>query len=154
MAEKMNTKKSLAFIVELLGLFILLIMVIVIVTQVFVMSRSQSLRAGNLTEAVVLAENTAEVASLSPDTAEFVRRASQMDNVTEAAFEDEGDEDIIGIIMDNDYSLLVSRQTEDTAAGIYAEDVIDVYFNDPDMAGEPLYTLRTGNYFDNQGGED
>ena len=40
----MRTGKDTAFTVELLGLFILLIMVITIISSVFVMSRAHSIR--------------------------------------------------------------------------------------------------------------
>ena len=56
----MKKTKNIASIVELLLLFVILLFVIVTVTRTFVASRSQSLRAQRLTEAVILAEDIAE----------------------------------------------------------------------------------------------
>lgn len=63
----MNRRKDTAFTVELLGLFILLIVVITVISSVFVMSRAHSLQARQLNEAVIIAESTAEAASAAPD---------------------------------------------------------------------------------------
>ena len=65
----MNNKRSIAFTVELLGLFILLILVIVMITQVFVMSRTRTIEARRLTQAVMMAQSTAEAASSEYDLA-------------------------------------------------------------------------------------
>ncbi|MBR2540102.1 MAG: hypothetical protein IKE85_04600 [Mogibacterium sp.] len=169
----MNTKKSLAFIVELLGLFILLILVIVIVTQVFVMSRSWSLRAEQLTQAVILAENTAEVASASPT---LTALSDNLSGTVNAAGSEGrilvNDESGAGRVYltekfnDNDKSggtfiIRVTRSlpeggtVDNPGNGIYAEDLIEIFPHDGPADDiyitedtEPLYALTAGTFFD------
>ena len=56
----MKRTRNIAFIVELLILFVILLFVIVTITRTFMASRSQSLHAQQLTRAVSLAESIAE----------------------------------------------------------------------------------------------
>ena len=77
----MNNKKSIAFTVELLGLFILLILVIVMITQVFVMSRARTIEARHLTQAVMMAQSTAEAASSEHDLSLLAEKIKAMDKL-------------------------------------------------------------------------
>ena len=53
-------KRNTVFIVELILLFLLLLLVITVITGTFMRSRGVSVRAGYLTDAVILAENVSE----------------------------------------------------------------------------------------------
>lgn len=150
----MNTRKSLAFTVELLGLFILLILVIVMITQIFVMSRSKSLEAKRLTEAVIIAENTAETASVSPDPDVLTEKIRSMESVISAEFEGQnGTGDLVAVCdtdgnpESSDFVIRIERKTEKGDHGIYADDSIHIYYGDAEMKGEPLYTLDSGSFF-------
>ena len=172
----MNNRKDTAFTVELLGLFILLIMVITIVASVFVLSRSHSLEAGSLNEAVILAESAAEVSSSAPDNEALADRLKTMDNNTgkSAVFressEASGSWNAVYASLKGEgagasqYIICVTRSypngtpEERPDGGTYAEDLIEVYARgaadpedigllDPSALGEPVYTLVTGIYF-------
>lgn len=143
----MNNRKDTAFTVELLGLFILLIMVITITTSVFMLSRSHSLEAGQLNEAVILAENAAEVSSAAPDNAALHDMLSGLDNntghniVSRETSEDAGSWNAFfasingsGAGVDGDiYLICVTRRypegtpEERPDGGVYAEDTIEVF---------------------------
>ena len=172
----MNNRKNTAFTVELLGLFILLIMVITIVASVFVLSRSHSLEAGRLNEAVILAENAAEVSSSAPDNEALRDRLKAMDNntgkdVISRDSSDNGSWNAVYASLKGDDSsaeqfiVCVTRSYPDglpderSDKGTYAEDKIEVYARgksgpedpgslEPSALGEPVYTLVTGTYFD------
>lgn len=170
----MNNRKNTAFTVELLGLFILLIMVITIVASVFVLSRSHSLEAGRLNEAVILAENAAEVSSTAPDNEALADRLKTIDNnfghsvVSRDSSESSGSWNAIYASLKDTkadkYIICVTRSYpngtpgERSDGGTYAEDLIEVYacgtadpegigLLEPSELGEPIYTLVTGTYF-------
>lgn len=176
----MNIRKDTAFTVELLGLFILLIMVITIVSSVFVLSRSHSLEARRLNEAVILSESAAEAASSAPDNEALRDMLYSLDNNTGHAVlsRDSSDEKgswnaIYASLKGDDakaeqFIICVSRSypygspEERSDGGTYAEDTIEVYArsgNEPEDIGllepsglsEPVYTLVTGTYFGSDG---
>ena len=140
-------RKDTAFTVELLGLFILLTAVITIVASVFVMSRSHSLEARQLNEAVILAQSTAEVSSAAPENDVLQDMLSEMDNnAGNNAISREGSEDAgswnaffasikRGEARTDDglYLICVTRRypagtkEERPDGGAYAEDTIEVY---------------------------
>ncbi|MBR1780606.1 MAG: hypothetical protein IJ751_04285 [Oscillospiraceae bacterium] len=143
----MKKKISIASIVELFGLFVILLLVIVVITETFVLTRGQSLRARHLTEAVTLAESVAEITSgadsperaaellgrmegAQPPTVEGERVVSRVDFAGQA---DAGD----------DYTVCLTLQADTGRAGSYVSEVIEVYFAQDDGA---IYTLSTGNY--------
>lgn len=173
----MKTERNTAFTVELLGLFILLIMVITVISSVFVMSRAHSLQARELTEAVILAENAAEVSSTAADNETLLDRlTNDFDNNGRhlaAASESSEDSGITVITaatlkktdtQDPD-KLYIVRVTRSYPEGRdYAEDIIDVYApgtadasdlgrTDPAKFGEPLYTLKSGTHLEAQTGK-
>ena len=171
----MNKRKDTAFTVELLGLFILLIAVITIIASVFVMSRSHSLEAKSLNEAVIIAQNTAEVASAACDDAVLQDLLKEMDNNSGnsvVARENSGGAGswnafLASVKMDGSgsrYIVCVTRTYPDgtpdekAGKGVYAENSIEVYEAgkvpaddlgqfDPSSQGTPLYTLVSGSYF-------
>ena len=175
----MNNRKNTAFTVELLGLFILLIMVITIVASVFVLSRSHSLEAGRLNEAVILAENAAEAASSAPDNNALEERLNAMDNNTGNAVvskdnsSDPGSWNAVYASLKGDdakaeqFVVCVTRSYPDglpeerSDKGTYAEDKVEVYARgnsapedigllEPSELGEPIYTLVSGTHFDSE----
>ena len=153
-------KNNPAFTVELLGLFILLIMVITVVTQVFVMSRSHSLEARQLTDAVILAEDVAEISSTGSGIDEITDRFMDLGLTAEVRSQFDGSQNWL-VAFDADAFLVVIERSVTTSgnagAGVYAEDIINIY--EPDAADamlvskenpvktEPVYTLVSGKYF-------
>lgn len=154
----MNNRKDTAFTVELLGLFILLIMVITIVASVFVLSRSHSLEAGSLNEAVILAESAAEVSSSAADNESLADRLKTMDNntgksaVSRESSEVSGSWNAVYASLKGEgagagagqYIICVTRSypngtpEERPDGGTYAEDLIEVYVRgaaDPEDIG-------------------
>ncbi|MBR2189257.1 MAG: hypothetical protein IJ860_07620 [Eubacterium sp.] len=139
----MKKKRNIAFIVELLLLFIILLFVIVVITQTFMKSRSQSLYARHLTEAVSLAESVAEVSMAASGRDEAVSMLGEMEQVQSVS--DAGE--IIGLEMKfapeggrTDHYRAEIRRTEEDA---FVTEEILVFFADET---EPIYSLETGNY--------
>ena len=150
-------KKNTAFTVELLGLFILLILVITIVTQVFVMSRSHSLQARQLTEAVIAAESMAEICSSEQEMDSLAGKLADAggDDATVRVLEN-GDNGLILALPYEGYTVRIDRTMQQSGAGVYAEDIISIYdgtlSNDDAVAlaegTEAIYTLKAGKFFE------
>lgn len=166
-------KRNLAFTVELLGLFILLVMVITVITQVFVMSRSHSLEARQLTEAVILAENAAEISSGAQD-AEILtdslagqKGLLDLDGTVYTYAENEDKFTLRYAVQfdpdrDSYYIVNIDRTLDRSETGVLADDVISIY--EPvgsdagtdevfahDRTDEPVYTLTTSRFFEAAG---
>ncbi len=148
----MNNKKSIAFTVELLGLFILLIMVIVMITQVFVMSRSRTIEARRLTQAVMIAQSTAEAASSEHDLAKLAGVMQGMNNVASAEYNDA--DRSLSIVFDTDgkpdgkdFCAVLYRSEDKRSRGSYASDKIEVYYCVPGQLDGLVYDLDTGRHF-------
>ena len=143
----MRSRRDTAFTVELLGLFILLIVVITVISSVFVMGRAHSLQAKQLTEAVIIAESAAETASAAPDNDKLLDAIAGMDNSyghAAVSKEDSGDDGITVFASasidrydpssrTNKYLIRITRSYPDGTdsdradKGKYAQDVIDVF---------------------------
>ena len=155
----MRSRRDTAFTVELLGLFILLIVVITVISSVFVMSRAHSLQAKQLTEAVILAESVAETASAAPDNDKLRDAIADMDNSYGHATVSNESSEAGGITVftlasierydpsseGDRYLIRVTREYPDGTdsdrpdKGAYAQDVIDVFEKgtvDPEKLGE------------------
>ena len=148
----MNNKRSIAFTVELLGLFILLILVIVMITQVFVMSRARTIEARHLTQAVMMAQSTAEAASSEHDLALLAEKIKDMDNVQSAeANVSGGSVDIVfdtdGNPAGKDFCAVLHRSEEKRDSGVYTTDNIEVYYCVPGQLEGKIYNLSTGSRF-------
>ncbi len=148
----MNNKRSIAFTVELLGLFILLIMVIVMITQVFVMSRTRTIEARHLTQAVMMARSTAEAASSEHDLSLLAEKIKAMDNVQSAEADASGSS--LDIVFDTDgkpagkdFCVVLHRADEERDSGVYTTDNIEVYFCVPGKLEGKIYDLSTGSHF-------
>ena len=150
----MNNKRSIAFTVELLGLFILLIMVIVMITQVFVMSRTRTLEARRLNQAVMIAQSTAETASSERDPALLAAKMQGMSNVESA---ESNTDNSIYIVFDTDgksggkdFCVSLHRSEDSRDSGDYVTDQIEVYYCKPGESEDLVYELRTGRHFDGE----
>ena len=123
--------------VELFMMFLLLLVVIVTITLVCMTTREQSLEAGALTDAVICAENTAEVikdADSADAAAEFI---GLMDGVTDV----EVSGDTVTARQDG-YRIEVTLTPEEGDAGTYVDELINIYPGE----GEAIYQLHTGSY--------
>ena len=164
-------KRNLAFTVELMGLFILLVLVITVITQVFVMSRAHSLEARQLTEAVILAENAAEISSSEQDMDALTNRFAGQDGLldlqgTVNTYVESEDKYTVTYAVpfrpgnDDYYIVRVARNVDRSHAdsGVLANDEISVYApvgSDADYedvfiterSDEPVYTLSTSRFF-------
>ena len=169
MENFVKKERNIAFIVELLLLFMILIFVIVVITQTFMKSRGQSLYARHLTEAVTLAEEVAEVSAPAENLSEAADRLAAMEQVQEvqtgngvndspanagAGGGENGTagmtEATIDLVMEfteengvpDRYRLELDWQEEETR---FVTKQIRVYFAEEK---EPIYTLDTGVYQD------
>ena len=144
----MKRTRNIAFIVELLLLFVILIFVIVTITKTFMTSRSQSLYARHLTEAVTLAENMAEVTRGMPDQESAAARLSEMEEVQEAAVVDDETLRITLVFTGENgrqdpFEAKLSREEEKTDAGSFITENITLFY---DSGTDPVYELETGWY--------
>ena len=144
----MKRTRNIAFIVELLLLFVILLFLIVTITRTFMTSRSQSLYARHLTEAVTLAESMAEVTRGMPDQKSAVARLSEMEEVQEATAVD--DETLrIALVFTGEngrqdpFEAELSREEEKTDTGSFITENITLYY---DGGTDPIYELETGWY--------
>jgi hypothetical protein len=150
----MNNKRSIAFTVELLGLFILLIMVIVMITQVFVMSRSRTLEARRLNQAVMIAQSTAETASSERDPSLLAQKMQNMSNVESAEINTDNSLYIVfdtnGKSGGKDFCVSLHRSEDARDSGAYVTDQIEVYYCAAGELEDKVYELSTGRHFDGE----
>ena len=135
--DKINKKSNIVSIVELFLMFLLLLVVIVVITMVCMTTREQSLDAGDLTKAVICAENAAEVtkdAASAEEAAELLGMMDGADDITVSG-------DTVTAIQDG-YRIEVTLTPEDGSSGTYVDELINIYPGD----GEAIYQLHTGNY--------
>ena len=137
LGDKINKKSNIASIVELFMMFLLLLVVIVVITMVCMTTREQSLDAGDLTKAVICAENTAEITKDAADPSEAAALLEQMDGAT--------DINVTGDTVtatQNGYRIEVALAPEEGASGTYVDETISIYAEDDNL----LYQLHTGSY--------
>lgn len=135
--DKINKKSNIASIVELFMMFLLLLVVIVVITMVSMTARQQSLDAGNLTDAVICAENTAEVTKYTTDVQAAAEMIGKMDGVTDVQVE--GD---TVTASQEDFRIEVSLSPESDSAGTYVDENIRIF-----SGGETaIYELHTGSF--------
>ncbi len=141
----MKKTGNLAFIIELLLLFVSLLFVIVVITQTFMTSRGQGLYARHLNEAVCLAQAAAEVGLSAEDGARRETLLGAMDQVESAEFR--GDEaELFMVFSDKEpdrFRVLLTRSEDPSAGGRYVTETVRVYFGEEK---EPIYTLDAGAY--------
>lgn len=134
MDERTGAKKNIAFIVELFMLFGIMLLVIVVITETFVMTRSRSLEAQHLTEAVIAAENTMEV----------VMAKGISEEAEEVTFSGEGESGEV-------YRVTTVRNDEEERTGRFSEYEVKVFLKGEE---EPIYTLSSGSYEKDQETEE
>lgn len=137
LGDKINKKSNIASIVELFMMFLLLLVVIVVITMVCMTTREQSLDAGDLTKAVICAENTAEITKDAADPSEAAALLKQMDGISDIKVS--GD---TVTATQNGYRIEVALAPEEGASGTYVDETINIYTDD----GSLLYKLHTGSY--------
>ena len=135
--DKINKKSNIASIVELFLMFLLLLVVIVVITMVCMTTREQSLDAGDLTKAVICAENAAEVKQDAASAEEAADLLGMMDGAADITVTG----DTVTAIQDG-YRIEVTLTPEDGSTGTYVDELINIYPGD----GEAIYQLHTGNY--------
>lgn len=135
-----------AFYMEMLVLIAVFVVVILILTKIFALSRQQSARAEILTNSVYLAENAAEMVAAS-DSQETFRALLEREGKIQIL--ESGDGRTFRVRYDNDrkqaeqgaYRLDVEWKPEDSLGGSLVKSVITVYWGEET---EPVYTLETG----------
>ena len=135
--DKINKKSNIASVVELFMMFLLLLIVIVVITMACMTARGQSLDAGDLTRAVICAENTAEVTKDAANAQEAAKLIEQMEGVSGVSV----DADTVTASLDG-YRIEAMQTPEKGDAGTYIDEQISVYAED----GDAIYQLHTGSY--------
>ena len=135
--DKINKKRNIASIVELFMMFLLLLVVIVVITMVCMTTREQSLDAGDLTKAVICAENTAEITKDAANSSEAAALLKQMDGASDISVT--GD---TVTATQNGYRIEVAMTPEKGTSGTYVDETINIYAGDDSL----LYQLHTGSY--------
>ena len=141
--DKAGKKRNTATMVELFMMFLLLLVVITTITMVCMTTREQSQDAGALTDAVICAENAAEVikdADSAQAAAEYIQL---MEGVTDVNVTG----DTVTANQDG-YRIEVTLTPEEGAAGTYVDEVINIYSAGGDSSGEEeaIYQLHAGSY--------
>ena len=144
----MKSRKSTVFIVELFILFIILLVVIVTITMLTMKTRDQSISAGRLTGAVILAENTAEMTSEAAGIKESAAMIGKMDdtqkpvvkgNVIRARAQSGA-----GGQSEGEYIIKVTVSEKKGVTGKYISRKIEIYSAEDN---EKIYDLDTGEFF-------
>ena len=135
--DKINKKSNIASVVELFMMFLLLLIVIVVITLVCMTAREQSLDAGDLTKAVICAENTAEVTKDAANAEEAAQLLEQMEGASDIAVE--GD---TVTATQNGFRIEATLTPEEGAAGTYVDELINIYPGN----GTAIYQMHTGSY--------
>ena len=151
----MKRTRNIAFIVELLLLFVILLFVIVVITRTFMTSRSQSLHARYLTEAVCIAEEIAEATEGSAGQEEAAALLGTLEEVQEIR-DGNGSELALSVLFaaedgkQDAFDAALSWEEETLETGIFVKEHIAVFYGG---ASEPLYDLDTGWYRPDRTGE-
>jgi len=143
----MNSKRYKVFIVELFILSIILMALITIITALSMETRKQSIEAGRLTDAVLCAENTAEMTSEAASVKQAAKMIGKMDNVSEPGVSGNVISAKTQILTEKGesrvYIVKVTIDVEKGSSGRYIKKKIEVFSGDD---AEKIYELDTGNY--------
>jgi len=133
------------FYIETLVLIVIFVTVVLVLTQIFGVSRNESRTALKLTNAVTLAENAAEAVSASKDPEALVQLLNTDNN---ARYDEEE-----GVLIyygedlrpsaDGIYLVQVGWEPQQTEAGTMVNSEISVWYT---HEREPLYVLETAVY--------
>ena len=131
------------FYLETLILILVFISIILVLTQVFGLAQMQSVRAKQLTGAVVLAGNAAEAVSASNNSDELLVLMNENNNASLMS-------DAAGVLARfgsdlspdpaGDYHVSVSWLPEETETGTMIDSVVEVRYGETE---DPLYCLET-----------
>ena len=143
----MNSKRYKVFIVELFILSIILMALITIITALSMETREQSVEAGRLTDAVLCAENTAEMTSEAASVKQAAKMIGKMDNVSEPGVSGNVISAKTRILTEKGesrvYIVKVTIDVEKGSSGKYIKKKIEVFSGED---AEKIYELDTGNY--------
>lgn len=135
-----------AFYMEMLVLVAVFIVVILILTRVFAISRQQSARAQILTNAVCLAENAAEITAASDSEEALLALLGDGGNVSVS--EEQGQKIFrarydsgMNPAAQGNFLVEIEWNPETGDGGSFISSIINVYWNGDT---EPVYTLQTG----------
>ena len=142
--DKLSEKKNIASVVELFMMFLLLLVVIVVITMICMTTRQQSLSAGDLTKAVICAENAAEVTKYTSEAPEAAEMLGKMEGVTDVSVTG----DTVTARQD-EFRIEIILSPEESTAGTYVDELINIYPGD-DTA---IYQLHTGSYISEEGNQ-
>ena len=141
----MKRRHITGFYIETLVLIVIFVTVVLVLTQIFGVSRSESRTARRLTNAVTLAENAAEAVSASKDQETLV----QLLNTDNNAWYDE-EEGVLAYYdadlrpsAEGPYLVQVGWEPQQTGAGALVNSQISVWYV---HEREPLYVLETAVY--------
>lgn len=147
----MKNSLSVRYLVELVITVLLILFITVVLVRMFVHSRNETIYAKNLTEAVQISENMAELSAGFSDKQVFLDTVSGMERVT--SVREEGGEiiaDMKGVKSKNDksgYEIRITWEEENSEYGSFVLNHIDVYC---DGGAEAIYRLDVGKYKGNQ----
>lgn len=143
----MNSKRYKVFIVELFILSIILMALITIITALSMETREQSVEAGRLTDAVLCAENTAEMTSEAASVKQAAKMIGKMDNVSEPGVSGNVISAKTRILTEKGesrvYIVKVTIDVEKGSSGRYIKKKIEVFSGED---ADKIYELDTGNY--------
>ncbi len=141
----MKRHRITTFYMEALFLIAVFIAVILVLTRVFGIGRSQSQEAKLLTSAVSLAQNAAEAVSGSTDPEDVAELLTQTDTISVTV--DEGKRIIARYDMDmnpdpeGELKLVIGWEPSETVSGTLVTCPITVWQDE--QADEPVYALQT-----------
>ena len=143
----MNSKRYKVFIVELFILSIILMALITIITALSMETREQSVEAGRLTDAVLCAENTAEMTSEAASVKQAAKMIGKMDNVSEPGVSGNVISAKTRILTEKGesrvYIVKVTIDVEKGSSGRYIKKKIEVFSGED---ADKIYEFDTGNY--------
>ena len=141
----MKRRHITGFYIETLVLIVIFVTVVLVLTQIFGVSRNESRSARKLTNAVTLAENAAEAVSASKDPEALVQLLNTDNN---ARYDEEE-----GVLVyygedlrpsaDGNYLVQVGWAPQQTGSGTLVNSPISVWYG---QEREPLYVLETAVY--------
>ena len=139
----MNKQNKLVFYLETFILTVSFIMVIVVLSRVFVVSATQSVRARHLTNVVCLSENVAEVMMSADDRNEMYTLLNESSNAENSEIITVRYDDDLHPASDGIYTITVSWQEEPSANGTFVSSTIKGYVRNE---AEPVFEMETGKF--------
>ena len=139
----MNKQSKFVFYLETFILTVSFILVIVVLSRVFVVSATQSVKAKHLTNVVCLSENVAEVMMSADDRNERYDLLNENSNAEDSGIITVRYDDDLKPAKDGIYVLTVSWEEEASANGSFVNSTIKAYVRNET---EPVFELQTGKY--------